>query len=123
VLGSRQQYGLLFGNLVSNAISYSREGGQVDIAAADGPLNVTVTVTDYGIGISEKALPHIFEEYYRSGEAAWYNEMSTGIGMAIVKQVALNFGLDVEVSSEQGMGTRVRVVLPRAPRSEAPAKQ
>jgi signal transduction histidine kinase len=69
-------------------------------------------VQDRGIGIKEEALPHIFEEYYRTKEAARFNRHSTGLGLSIVKEIAQNLDLRIRVESEAGEGTIFRVYLP-----------
>lgn len=121
VQSNRRQLTALFSNLVANAILYSHEGGRVEIQAEDGADAVRVRVKDRGIGISEKALPRIFDEYYRTDEAVRFNKMSTGLGLAIVKQVATTLGLGIRVESEQGKGTEFTVSIPRA-KSNQPAR-
>lgn len=113
-----RQLAALFGNLVTNAIVYSRQGGSVEVEGSRRGEAVEVRVVDQGIGIDAEAMPRLFEEYFRTEEAARHNPMSTGLGLAIVKQVARNLGLSVRVTSEKGKGTTFTVVLPierRAP--------
>jgi signal transduction histidine kinase len=107
-----KQLKILFSNLISNAILYSRECGRVDVGVVAGEGEILVRVADQGIGISEKALPHVFEDFYRAQEAAAFNPNSTGLGLAIVRQVARNLSLSIVVESEQGMGTAFRVRIP-----------
>lgn len=102
---------MVFANLVSNAVSYSREGGQVDLVADKTGEYVTVSVIDQGIGIREDALPHIFDEYFRTREGAEFNEQSTGLGLSIVKEVATKLGLRIQVSSGINEGSRFDVRL------------
>ena len=105
------QLKVLFLNLIANAASYSREGGSVQVEAKGGKPT-RVSVTDRGIGISEKALPHIFDDFYRTSEAARFNPQSTGLGLAIVRQIARNLLLTVNVNSKEGEGTTFEVVFP-----------
>lgn len=112
--GEAEQLTALFTNLVSNAVLYSPEGGVVEIGAREEADEVRVTVRDHGIGIREDALPHIFDDFYRTNEGARFNRMSTGLGLAIVKEIAGHFGLRITVTSEQGKGTTFDVALPRA---------
>jgi len=112
--GNAEQLTALFTNLVSNAVLYSPEGGVVEIDAREEADEVHVTVRDHGIGIREDALPHIFDDFYRTNEGARFNRMSTGLGLAIVKEIAGHFGLRITVTSEQGKGTTFDVALPRA---------
>lgn len=113
VRSNRKQLGILFSNLIANAIAYSREGGDVEVEVQGASADVRVIITDHGIGISEKALPRIFDEYFRAPEAAQFNLLSTGLGLAIVKHVAQSLGLVISVTSEEGRGTSVEVTLAR----------
>ncbi|KKK67800.1 hypothetical protein LCGC14_2950450, partial [marine sediment metagenome] len=63
-LGNKEDLRILFSNLVTNAIVYSNEGGRVKISTKQVEDEVLLSVSDYGIGIRDDALPHIFEEYY-----------------------------------------------------------
>jgi signal transduction histidine kinase len=112
VVANRKQLNTLFANLIANAIVYSHENSQVEVTVAGTPRGAGVRVADSGIGISEKAMPHIFEEYFRSPEAAQFNPLSTGLGLAIVKHIAQNLKLRVYVTSEQGKGTTFEVLIP-----------
>lgn len=114
VLGDEKQLVILFSNLVANAIVYSHDGGKVDVSAKEEGTEMHVSIADQGIGISDDALPHIFDEYYRSKEGAKTNKLSTGLGLAIVKRVALNLGLKVSVASEMDKGTTFTVTLQKA---------
>ena len=112
ILGEAGQIAILFSNLVANAIQYSREGGTVTVLARATQTNdVVIAVVDRGIGISDEALPHIFEEYYRTPEGARCNPMSTGLGLAIVKHITRTLGLKVKVTSEAGAGTTFEVTF------------
>ena len=111
--GNLDQLTVLFTNLVANAVSYSSEGGSVEIGASERPEDIRVVVADRGIGIRDDALPHIFDEFYRTKEAARFNRMSTGLGLAIVKEIARHFGLRITVISEYGKGTTFEVSLPK----------
>jgi len=112
VLSDPEQLRILFSNLISNAIVYSHEGGTVDVRINEEAARVKVSVVDQGIGISEKALPHIFEDFFRTQEAATFNANSTGLGLAIVRQVANNLHLCVVVESEKDKGTVFNVFIP-----------
>ncbi len=112
--GNAEQLATLFTNLISNAILYSPEGGTVEICAREETDEVSVSVRDHGIGIRDDALPHIFDEFYRTTEGARFNRASTGLGLAIVKEIARQLGLRIRVTSEQGKGTSFEVVIPTA---------
>ena len=112
VRAGKKQLCILFSNLVANGISYSQEGGTVRVSAHCAGDVVRVSISDTGIGIRDEALPHVFDEYYRSKEAARFNKLSTGLGLAIVKRIAINLGLQVKVSSELNKGTRFEIAIP-----------
>ena len=113
VFGDRKQFTILLSNLVSNAVSYSREGGRVAISAQETENEVCISVSDSGIGIRDDALPLIFGDYFRTKEGAEYNKMSTGLGLAIVKEIATRFGIGIRVSSREGVGTTFVVTIPK----------
>jgi signal transduction histidine kinase len=114
VLGEQKQLAILFSNLIANAVLYSHEGGEVNVVAERDGDSMVVSVIDHGIGIKPEAMERIFEEYYRTGEAARFNKLSTGLGLSIVKRVAGNLGITVRVTSEHGEGTRFDVTVPVA---------
>jgi signal transduction histidine kinase len=112
VSGDRDQFIMLFANLLANAVLYSHQGGKIEVTAEESGGTVRVRVRDYGIGIRGDALPHIFEDYFRTSEAAHFNSQSTGLGLAIVKVIARNHGLRIHVQSEVNEGTEFEVILP-----------
>jgi signal transduction histidine kinase len=114
VRSNRNKLLILFENLVANAINYSLEEGTVEIRGRTSGQTVCVEIADHGIGIREDALPHIFEEYFRSKEAARFNRSSTGLGLAIVREIALHLGLRISVESDEGEGTTFSVDIPVA---------
>lgn len=113
VEGIPNQLEILFENIISNAIAYSYNGASVEIASSVDRqrLSTVVTVTDHGIGIGDKDLPHIFDEYFYTPRAALHNRTSSGIGLSIVKTVAENNKLQIKVSSEQNLGTAFSIVF------------
>jgi OmpR-family two-component system manganese-sensing sensor histidine kinase len=113
VLGNSDRLVRLFTNLVSNAISYTPEGGKVSISSVIVmPQNqIQVQVGDTGIGIPEAALPHIFERFYR------HQPQSTGgsgLGLAIAKAITDYHRGQIKVESSPDNGTIVTVTLPQA---------
>ena len=100
---------LLFKNLIENAIKYGK----------DNPINielkkekkVTVIIEDFGVGISEKALPHIFERFYREDEARNREIKSYGLGLSIVKEIVALLNIDIQVESQLGKGTKITLIF------------
>ena len=104
---------MFFSNLLSNAIAYSHDGGRVRISCPrDEPSACVVAIADDGIGIAAEKLPHIFDEHYRTEEAVRHNRGSSGLGLAIVRQIAQTHGIGVRVTSSQRGGTTFRLRLP-----------
>lgn len=92
----------VIGNLLKNAIRFTQQGGiTVDVTG-----NV-ITVSDTGIGIPEKDLPHIFERFYRGDQSR--KTEGTGLGLAICKDICDEEGWTIRVQSEVGKGSEFRV--------------
>jgi signal transduction histidine kinase len=69
-------------------------------------------VTDNGCGIAAEHLPYVFERFYRVDRARSSAGHNVGLGLAVVKSIAVRHGGRVEIDSEIGRGTQVRVILP-----------
>lgn len=117
VRGSQRDLALLARNLIDNAIRYSHGGGQVVVQVDSDGEEVTLRVSDKGIGIPSRDISRIFERFYRVDRARSRETGGTGLGLAIVKHVVENHGGTIEVASELGRGTTFRVKLPAASRS------
>jgi signal transduction histidine kinase len=113
--GVPDQIEMLFDNIISNAIAYSKNGQTVTVACDRDPERNTmgVTISDKGIGIEPEYLPHIFDEYFRAPDAVRHNSASSGIGLAIVKAIAQSHGLSIMVDSVHGAGTVFSIRFPR----------
>ena len=101
-------------NLVSNAIKYTREGGQVyvDLRQSDGHLQLSVR--DTGIGIPADQMPYLFERFRRVRRTDGTDAVGTGLGLSIVREFAQAHGGQIEVRSEEGIGSTFTVTLPVA---------
>jgi signal transduction histidine kinase len=99
-------------NLVSNAVKYTPDNGQVDIRARSLGHEIQVEVTDTGIGIPQQDLEHVFDEFFRAGNAVTGKEEGTGLGLSIVKQIVDTHGGHVSVTSQEGQGTTFTLALP-----------
>ena len=107
------QLDILLENIITNAITYSHSNASVEIASAVNRYDqsATITITDHGIGIENKDLPNIFNEYFYSPRAALHNKATSGIGLSIVKIAAENNKLKIKVTSEPGAGTSFTIVF------------
>ncbi|PYK11232.1 MAG: hypothetical protein DME65_07790 [Verrucomicrobia bacterium] len=99
-------------NLLDNAVKFSRENGQIHLRATRRDSDIVLSVSDDGLGIGKEHLPRIFERFYRADKARSRELGGTGLGLAIVKHIAQLHRGWVEVESELGHGTTMRVVLP-----------
>ncbi|RKY52538.1 MAG: PAS domain-containing sensor histidine kinase [Candidatus Neomarinimicrobiota bacterium] len=99
-------------NLIDNAIKYSEPGTSIHIDAFQTNKEVIVSVTDYGCGIEEKHLPHLFERFYRVDKARSRKLGGTGLGLAIVKHIVLAHNGRVDVESKVGKGSKFTIALP-----------
>lgn len=111
--GIPDQLEILLENIISNAITYSFDGGSVEISSCVDQANYTasLTIADHGIGIESKDLPNIFNEYFYSPRAVTHNQASSGVGLSIVKKAAENNNLQIKVNSEPGQGTSFTVIF------------
>ena len=100
-------------NLVSNAISYTQEGGTVIISFEEGKKNITTLVSDTGEGIPAQHLARIFERFYRVDKSRSREKGGTGLGLAIVKHILEGHGSRAEVESKVGEGSSFSFRLPR----------
>lgn len=112
VRAGREHLHTLFSNLLSNAVQYSFEEGEVLVTLNTEDDHAVVDVEDQGIGIPEAAQRHVFDEFYRATNAATHFEGGTGLGLPIVKATARLLGANVELSPVEPSGTRFRVTLP-----------
>ena len=97
----------MFFNLIDNAIKYTPEGGEVKIALNKESGQVVCRVSDNGVGISKEHQPHVFERFYRVDKSHSRATGGTGLGLAIVKHVAQIHKAELELISEEKIGTSV----------------
>lgn len=100
-------------NLVDNSIKYNKDNGKVDVKVQDGSEEVTVSVSDTGIGISAADRERVFERFYRADKSHSKEIGGTGLGLSIVKHGVLFHKGRVELESEPGVGTTITFVLPK----------
>jgi two-component system, OmpR family, sensor kinase len=113
LVGDRKLLFQAFSNLLSNAIKYSPNGGLIKIAATPAPDRVMVSIEDRGVGIPEKDLARLFEQYFRGSNVSGI--VGTGVGLYLVKTVIDLHGGEVSVDSREGEGSRFTVRLPVTP--------
>ena len=99
-------------NLLSNAIKYNCPNGLVTIIASLEDTIWTLSFRDTGLGIPVKALPHIFQKFYRV-EASEGKVAGTGLGLSICKEIVSGHGGTIEVKSKYGRGATFTIHIPR----------
>jgi two-component system phosphate regulon sensor histidine kinase PhoR len=102
----------IFGNLVTNAINYTQEGGEIIVTVDMAGINVRVRVKDDGFGIADKYLNKIFDRFYRVKDDKTRYITGTGLGLPIVKGLLDSMGGLIDVESEPGKGSVFTVLLP-----------
>jgi len=105
----------IFGNLVSNAINYSPEGGKVRLTGRGLGDYLEIKVEDTGVGIPPEELPKIFDKFYRVKHPKTRKVTGTGLGLAIVKGAIEAHHGTIDVESVPEKGTTFRVLLPVMP--------
>lgn len=112
IWGDPQRLKQLFLILVDNGIKYTPPGGTVRIALEAESEWATVFVSDTGIGIPPKDLPHIFDRFYRVEAPSPLLEGGTGLGLSIAKSIVEAHKGEISVQSAPGTGTTFTVLLP-----------
>jgi two-component system heavy metal sensor histidine kinase CusS len=108
----------LFLVLLDNAIKYSGEGSETIVGLSSGNGTVAVTVEDFGKGIGAADRPHIFKRFYRADKAR--TDGGFGLGLSLADSIARAHGAAIEVTSQEGSGTKFRVVFEAALRANLP---
>jgi two-component system phosphate regulon sensor histidine kinase PhoR len=96
-------------NLIDNAIKYNKPGGTVTVDVTKDASGVTLSVSDTGIGIPQKAQSRVFERFYRGDKSRSKRTGGTGLGLAIVKHIAAIHKADIALESREDQGTKVMV--------------
>jgi two-component system phosphate regulon sensor histidine kinase PhoR len=112
LLGNRDELASAFGNLVSNAVRYTPDGGRIALdwrVTGDGG---EFTVADTGIGIAAEHLPRLTERFYRVDRSRSRATGGTGLGLAIVKHVLIRHQAELTIDSAPQQGSRFTVRLP-----------
>jgi two-component system phosphate regulon sensor histidine kinase PhoR len=112
VLGAETELASAFGNLISNAIRYTPEGGRVKLVWRDGVDGAAFSVEDTGVGIAHEHIPRLTERFYRVDRSRSRETGGTGLGLAIVKHALARHQAVLDVASEPGAGSRFTVRFP-----------
>jgi heavy metal sensor kinase len=111
-VGDSERLAQVITNLLTNAITYNKENGEVRIAGEKKDGSAILRVSDTGVGMSAEDLPRVFDRFYRVDSSR--TSGNTGLGLAISKAIVEAHGGQIEVNSEQGKGSTFTVRLPVA---------
>jgi signal transduction histidine kinase len=109
-VGDSERIAQVITNLLTNAIQYNQEGGEVRLMAQSQKGMAMLAVSDTGRGIPVADLPHLFERFYRADQSR--TSGNTGLGLAISKAIVEAHGGTIEVASQPDAGTTFTVRLP-----------
>ena len=118
VCADRRQLASAIHNLLDNALKYSPPGASVSMRVRRGEDFAELSVQDTGIGIPQGDLPRIFERFYRVDRSRTSSSGGIGLGLAIVRHVAINHRGDVSAQSMEGEGSTFTLRIPLSPPSE-----
>jgi signal transduction histidine kinase len=107
-----EQLQLLCGNLLLNALQHSPAGSAIRAVVQQDGTQALLAIEDDGEGIAAQDLPHVFERFYRGDPSRSRNTGGTGLGLAICKAIASRWQGSIDIASDLGVGTRVRVRFP-----------
>ncbi|KZZ83348.1 ATP-binding protein [Bacillus sp. SJS] len=112
VLGDKDKLSQVFSNLISNAIKYSPNGGNIEILVYEEEQYLNISVKDEGLGIPPEAMDKLFNKFYRVDNSDRRRIGGTGLGLAIVKEIVKAHEGMISVQSELGKGSVFTVRLP-----------
>ena len=101
----------LLTNLMSNALKYNKENGQVTVSLNQHKDKLTIIIKDTGYGMSKEDLTHMKEPFYRSDAVRTQHELSLGVGMTIVSNIVEYYQGELNIESELNIGTTITVIL------------
>jgi two-component system phosphate regulon sensor histidine kinase PhoR len=120
VAGAESEIASAFGNLVSNAVRYTPDGGAIRIAWRASPEGAEFSVEDSGIGVEPEHIPRLTERFYRVDRGRSRDTGGTGLGLAIVKHALARHEATLAIESTPGKGSVFRVRFPAARLLAAP---
>ena len=120
MLADREQIRRVMSNLIGNAVKYrgEKEKGSIQVRLKEDGTMVRVEVEDNGTGISESALPYVFERFYRADASRNSKQGGSGLGLAIAKRIIEEHGGSIRAESIEGEGTTISFTLKKVEVSE-----
>ncbi|TDM42488.1 HAMP domain-containing protein [Macrococcoides goetzii] len=99
-------------NLLDNALRYTKSGDTIKISTYNDTSNLYIKISDTGVGIAKEHINHIFERFYKVDQARTRGKHGTGLGLFIVKAIIEKHHGEINVESEQGIGTTFTISIP-----------
>ena len=112
VRGSSRELESAFGNLLTNAVRYTPDGGEIGVCWQADAMGGELIVTDNGIGIAAEHLPRLTERFYRVDRGRSRDTGGTGLGLAIVKHVVARHDASLDIRSRPGEGSQFSIRFP-----------
>lgn len=106
MLADEQMIGTVIVNLVNNAIKYSDGEGNITVDASQNDNNLTIAISDHGIGIPDKEKKNVFQKFYRVGEEKTRTKPGSGLGLFLVKKITEIHGGKVTIENNTPKGTK-----------------
>jgi len=113
VMSTKEMMEELVYNLCDNAIRYNNENGTVHISLKEMADRIVLSVKDTGIGIPKVHQERVFERFYRVDKSRSKSTGGTGLGLAIVKHIVVQSNAEIELHSEKGTGTEIKIIFPK----------
>lgn len=107
----RRKLQRILGNLLDNAIKFTRPGGKIVISVCGNEKDMTIEILDTGIGILNEDIPHVFEKFFRGDKSR--SEPGSGLGLSLARAFVLSLGGSIQVRSGPGKGSTFAVILPK----------
>ena len=118
ILGDRDRLKQVLLNLISNAIQYTPQGGEIVLSLSKVDKNARLLIRDTGAGIPAADLPHIFDRFYRTEKSRTRSKNAGfGLGLSIAYWIITNHGGEINVESKEGEGTVFEILLPMVRKS------
>jgi len=123
LLGNADELRSAFGNLISNAIHYTPQGGEILVSWQEQGDRPVFSVQDSGSGIAPQHIPRLTERFYRVDRSRSRETGGTGLGLAIVKHIASRHQARLEIASVEGKGSTFSMVFSASRRLSLPAEE
>ena len=112
IVGDRARIEQVLMNIMTNAMKYTPEGGEINVSCFSVGDHATVSISDSGVGIPEEDIPHVFDRFYRVDKARSRESGGTGLGLSIANDIVTLHGGEIRLESEVGKGSTFTVILP-----------